>query len=71
MATVTVSSASERFGQAEKGKTKLIPYSRNHWVTRIHHLRQELCILKKGRQRVRKRAELQKSICPFHGTALG
>ncbi len=45
--TIIFSYALERFGQVEKGKTKSTSYTMNRRATKIHHLRQELCTLKK------------------------
>lgn len=47
MTTIIFSYASERFGWVEKGKTKPTFYTMNCLATKIHHLRQELCTLKK------------------------
>ncbi len=45
--TIIFSYALERFGRVEKGKTKSTSYTMNHRATKIHHLHQELCTLKK------------------------
>ena len=47
MTTIIFSYASERFGQVKKGKTKPTSYTTNRRATKIHHLCQELQILKK------------------------
>ncbi len=45
--TIIFSYALERFGQVEKGKNESTSYTMNRRATKIHHLRQELCTLKK------------------------
>lgn len=47
MTTIIFSYVLERFGRVEKGKTKSTSYTMNRRASKIHHLRQELLILKK------------------------
>lgn len=65
MTTIIFSYASERFGWVEKGKTKPTSYTMNRLATKIHHLCQELCTLKKQYKKAAEEekqplAELQK-----------